>query len=88
MEQKWIIVKYVWWSWNHENFNDIIKNSWYPLLLEGGAGAGAETAPAPGFLERAGAETAPSFLVAAPQPWYYSKILIYTNNISMYKKFF
>ena len=48
----------------------LIILSWYPLLQEGGAGAGAETAPAPGFLERAGAETAPNFLVAAPHPWY------------------
>ena len=38
------------------------------IMKRGGAGAGFETAPASGFLERAGAKTAPSFLVAAPQP--------------------
>ena len=32
---------------NYENFNDIIENSWYLLILEGGAEA--ETVPAPGF---------------------------------------
>ena len=48
------------------------------LDLERGAGAGAETAPAPRFLQRAGAETAPRILVAAPQPWI---ILIFHKNL-------
>ena len=45
-----------------------------PFSREGGAGAGAETAPAPGFFLRAGAETAPSFLVVAPQLWIKYKV--------------
>ena len=76
-------------SWNHENYVGVIANSWYLYTYKGGAGAGAETAPAPGFLQRAGAETAPRILVAAPQPWIFNlcRIIIsyfirrYVNNL-------
>ena len=44
-------------------------------------GAGAETAPFHGFLQRAGAETAPRILVATPQPWYELK---FVNAFSLF----
>ena len=56
IRRKWgIIVNYASQSKNHENYVVDIANPWCLYPSEGGAGAGAETAP--------------NFLVAAPQPW-------------------
>ena len=45
-----------------------MANPLYFNNQKGEARAKTAPAPAPGFLERAGAETASRFLVAAPQP--------------------
>ena len=56
----------------------VFKNSWYLFAKKGRAGAGAETAPAPGFLQGAGAENGSLILVAAPQPC--SEVILKVND--------
>ena len=76
--RKWgIILNYISQSWYDEKFTTVFENPWYLHPYE--RGTGAEMAPALQFSEKAGAETAPSFWVAAPQPQF---LYIKTQNMS------